>query len=632
MRHQPPIRLGAFPEGEGIRFHLWAPTARQVDVVREHGPALALHRREDGYFTGWFRELRIGDRYRYRIDGAGPFPDPASRFQPEGVHGPSEIIDARPFPWSDADWPGVKLEELVLYELHVGTFTPAGTFAAVTERLPDLVELGVTAIELMPIADFPGRRNWGYDGVCLFAPARCYGRPDDLRRLVNEAHRLGLAVFLDVVYNHLGPDGNYLRAFSPYYFTDRHQTPWGDALNFDGDSSAPVRAFFLANALYWLSEYHFDGLRLDATHAILDDSPRPFLAELTEEVRQALPERSIVLIAEDHRNLAQMIRSHQQGGWGLDGVWADDFHHQLRRLLAGDHEGYYHDFTGSVDDLVTTIRQGWFYCGQYSDYLQETRGTDPTGLNPRSFVVCLQNHDQVGNRALGERLHHQIDLAAYRAASALLLCVPQTPLLFMGQEWACSAPFLYFTDHHEELGRLVTQGRRQEFRHFSSFSDPQAQQKIPDPQAEQTFQVSILPWSEVDQEPHASIRRLYRALLHLRRTEPALQSAKREEYQVEAFAETILLRRQSPSGPTLLLVVRLRGSGVVDLQAHPLARPGSGHGWEMVLNTDDPAYGSSGNSLAIQLHQQGPILHFQQPAAVIFRETILKSSSRKDGP
>jgi maltooligosyltrehalose trehalohydrolase len=519
----------------------------------------------DGTFGALVADAKAGDRYRYEIDGGSTFPDPASRFQPEGVHGPSEIVDPRRFPWTDGGWTGVPRNDLVLYELHVGTFTPEGTFAAAARRLPYLARLGVTAVELMPVADFPGARNWGYDGVDLFAPARCYGTPDDLRRFMNAAHASDLAVVLDVVYNHLGPEGNYLSVFSPYYFSDTHANPWGQGFNFDGPNSSMVRQFFIENALHWVHEYHVDGLRLDATHAIIDNDPRPFVAQLAARVKESSA-RPVYIIAEDHRNLARMIRPEGEGGWGLDGVWADDFHHKVRVALAGDNEGYYRDYTGSMSNLAKTLNQGWHFTGQYSTYLQEPRGTDPTGLPPRRFVFCIQNHDQIGNRALGERLHHQIDLAAYRAASVLLLCAPATPLLFMGQEWAATTPFLYFTDHPEALGKLVTEGRRNEFRHFSAFSDAAARGRIPDPQDEATFRASRLDWCELAHEPHASTLRLYARLLALRRHEAAVRC---ERFAAYALSEsTLLLRQDAEEGPSLLAIIQMNGSSEIRLADH----------------------------------------------------------------
>ena len=426
----------------------------------------------------------------------------------------------------------------VFYELHVGTFTPEGTFRGVLERLPYLKNLGITAIELMPVADFPGNRNWGYDGVALFAPARCYGEPGDLRALVDAAHQHGLAVYLDVVYNHLGPDGAYANVFSPHYFTDRHQSPWGSGVNLDGPHSAEVRRFFIENALHWVHEYHIDGLRLDATHAMQDDSPVHFLAELTTTVREQSG-RPVLFVAEDHRNLARMLRPVAAGGWGIDAVWADDFHHQARVHVAHDHEGYYADFTGRAEDLATTLRQGWFFSGQHSTFLGGPRGSDPSGLSPKQFVVCIQNHDQIGNRADGARLHHEVDEGTFRALSTLLLLLPQTPLLFMGQEWAASSPFLFFTDHADDLGRKVTEGRRQEFSAFAAFADPARRAAIPDPQDPRTFARSRLQWDEAERDPHARMRRLYQRLLEIRHATPAIRTASRRALR-RAYARRAL--------------------------------------------------------------------------------------------
>jgi maltooligosyltrehalose trehalohydrolase len=617
--------LGAWPEEDGIRFRVWAPTARSIELVllsstRRGESVIPLERSDDGTFGGLVAEATAGDRYFYRIDGKGTYPDPASRSQPEGVHAASAIVDPRAFPWSDRSWRGVRRDELVIHEIHVGTFSPAGTFAGVTERLPWLAELGVTAIELMPVADFAGSRSWGYDGVDLFAPARCYGTPDDLRRLVDEAHRLGLAVLLDVVYNHFGPVGNYATAFSPNYLSSTHQSAWAACVNLDGEQSEMVREFFIENALHWVHEYHADGLRLDATHELHDEGPRHFLAELTSRVRGSAPGRDIVLIAEDHRNLAKMVQPESSGGWDLDGVWADDFHHQIRRFLAGDHEGYYRDYTGTISDLAETINQGWYYRGQHSIHLNEARGTDPRALAPRSFLICLQNHDQIGNRAFGDRLNRQVELPAFRAASALLLTAPETPLLFMGQEWAASPPFLYFTDHEEDLGKIVTEGRRREFRHFLAFVDPEAREQIPDPQAVSTFEASRLDWSEPEREPHASVLRLYRALLALRRQEPALRSNRREDFQAIALDDaSLLLRRSSPDGETLLIVVRLRGPGVVSLENRPELGRLSWDRLELVLTTEDPPFAVDPMPPQIERSPGGPVVRFRRPGALVIR-------------
>jgi maltooligosyltrehalose trehalohydrolase len=616
MQHEWRPTLGAWLEPRGARFRVWAPEARGVRLVFERpGPeAVSLERFVDGTFGALVTDAKAGDRYRYQIDGGAAFPDPASRCQPGGVHGPSEIVDPHRFTWTDRDWTGVPRNDLVLYELHVGTFTPEGTFAATAQRLPYLSRLGVTAVELMPVAAFPGDRNWGYDGVDLFAPARCYGTPDDLRRLVNEAHAGGLAVFLDVVYNHLGPEGNYLAVFSPYYFSDTHTNPWGKGLNFDGPGSSMVRQFFIENALHWVHEYHIDGLRLDATHAIVDDAPRHFVAQLTARVK-ASAARPVYVIAEDHRNLAHMLRSESDGGWGLDGVWADDFHHKVRVALAGDNEGYYRDFTGSMPNLARTLNRGWHFTGQYSTYLQGHRGTDPAGIPPRRFVFCIQNHDQIGNRALGERLHHQIDLAAYRAASVLLLCAPATPLLFMGQEWAATTPFLYFTEHPEPLGTLVTEGRRNEFRHFSAFSDAAARQGIPDPQDVSTFLASRLEWSESLHEPHASTLRLYRRLLALRRQEPALRA---DTCAAFALTETtLLLRRDAAEGPSLVAIIQMNGSSDIRLAHHDAVAGLDLSSWQLLFTTEDRPFAPDPRPPAIERHGRQLTITFTRPSAVL---------------
>lgn len=589
--HNDTVLLGALPGQGGAHFRVWAADARRVDlVIYGETPAVGTRPLEPegaGYFGAWVPGARPGDRYAYRIDGGDPRPDPASRSQPEGVHGPSQIVDPRAFAWSDQGWRGVALEDAVIYELHTGAFTPRGTFDSAIERLDELAALGVTALEIMPVAEFPGLRGWGYDGVCLWAPSRAYGGPEALRRLVDAAHARGLAVLLDVVYNHLGPDGNYLRQFSAAYFTDHHKTPWGDALNFDTPGSQQVRAFFVANALHWVHEYHLDGLRLDATHAIKDDSRPHILAEIAAAVRASLPpERRFLLIAEDERNEPALITQH-----GLDGVWADDFHHQVRVALARDHEGYYADYTGSPADLAATLRQGWFYTGQTSACSGHPRGRPADALAPPSLVHCIQNHDQVGNRALGERLNHDIGLDAYRLASALLLLSPYTPMLWMGQEWAASTPFLYFTDHNPELGRLVTQGRRAEFAGFTSFSGEQ----VPDPQERGTFERSKLQWRERGQPPHAGVLQLYRDLLALRRAQPALRRRDRASFSVTQLGGGALALRRDGDAPeqTLLALACLGGALQLDLAADP-ATAAPGRPWRILLDTEDPRYGGAG--------------------------------------
>jgi maltooligosyltrehalose trehalohydrolase len=581
--------LGSWIEGEMGAVRVWAPTATTVTLRAADSHSVfhssqipsgglspdgstgvapqdvVLAREEGGYFFGRAAWLRAGVRYWLVLDDTHVFPDPASRFQPDGVHGPSELIDPNAFVWHVDGWRGRSLDALAIYELHVGTFTPEGTFAAAADRLTSLAELGVTAVELMPIAAFPGRRNWGYDPAAQFAPADAYGHPDDLRRFVDRAHALGLGVFLDVVYNHFGPDGAYAAAFSPLFFSDRHQSPWGSGINLDGPSSEHVRAFFIENALHWLIEYRIDGLRLDATHALVDDSREHFLAELARVVRMTIVDREVLLIAEDNRNLRTLVEPPSSGGWGLDAAWADDFHHVTRRLTASDDESYFRDFAGTTSELVRTLRDGWLYRGEQSIHAEGPRGSDPTGLPLSSFVICLQNHDQVGNRAHGDRLHQEIDPAVYRALTVLLLLAPETPLLFMGQEWAASTPFLYFTDHAGDLGRQVREGRRQEFRHFRAFADVAMRDRIPDPQDPATFERSRLSWDERNRQPHSGVLTLYRQALAVRHTlEPAGRSGARNEDDIGAIDEhSIFMRRATRDGTELLVVARLSGAGQV---------------------------------------------------------------------
>jgi len=589
------LPFGANLREGGVDFRVWAPGHDAVDVVL-YGPAVEevrpLHPIGAGWFAGEVEGIGPGARYRYRLDGGDAFPDPASRAQPEGVHEPSEVVDPSAFAWTDRGWTGVPLEELVVYELHVGTFTPEGTFDAAIERLDELAALGVTAVEPMPVASFPGARNWGYDGVALFAPQATYGGPEGLRRFVDAAHARGLAVILDVVYNHLGPEGNYLHAFTGgRYFTDRHRTPWGDAVDFDGPESASVRELVINNALHWVHEYHVDGLRLDATHAIVDDSPVHVLAEMRARIRESLPAgRHFVLIAEDERNERAVVAPEPEG-LGISAVWADDFHHQLRRRIAGDDEAWFADYGGTVDEIVETLRKGWFYEGQASPSHGCPRGTPADGLPPTAFVHCIQNHDQVGNRAHGDRLNHAVDFPPYRAAAALLLLSPYTPLLWMGQEWAATSPFLYFTDHPDELGRRVTEGRRQEFGQFRAFADPAERARIPDPQAPETFARSKLDWSERDRMPHEGMLALHRTLLHLRRAHPALRRRDRNAFAVEVLGPDAIALRRTGDGSALLLVVSFSGPLHADLAARETTRLCDSAPWTLFLSTEEGRFG-----------------------------------------
>jgi maltooligosyltrehalose trehalohydrolase len=523
MRRVHAMPFGATVTADGVRFALWAPGAKSVGLcLEDRDAAINMPRRPDGWYQAQVSEARIGTRYRYLIDGKTKVPDPASRFQPDDVHGASEVIDPS-FDWRDQDWKGRPWEEVVLYELHVGTFTPAGTFAAIEERLDYLVDLGVTAIELMPVADFPGTRNWGYDGVLPFAPDSAYGRPEDLKNLVQRAHAKGLMVFLDVVYNHFGPDGNYLHVYAPSFFTDRHQTPWGAAINFDGIESANVRQFFIHNALYWLEEYHFDGLRFDAVHAICDDSEPDILQELAQAVVNGPGrKRHVHLVLENDHNAAHYLKRDEAGRTlAYDAQWNDDIHHVLHVLTTAETGGYYEDYAQEpVRQLGRCLTEGFAYQGETSAFRnQAPRGESTRDLPVTAFVSFLQNHDQVGNRAFGERITALAPATAVRAATAILLLAPSPPLLFMGQEWGASEPFLFFCDFAADLAKAVRDGRRREFARFPQFSDPAARERIPDPNAIATYEAGILDWSERERETHAAWFAFHRQLLHIRQRE-----------------------------------------------------------------------------------------------------------------
>jgi maltooligosyltrehalose trehalohydrolase len=489
-----------------------------------------MERGDDGFWQIDAPDLEPGHDYAFALDGGPALPDPRSRWQPEGVHGPSRVLDPDWFTWSDAGWQAPPLASGVVYELHVGTFTPEGTFQAVIDRLDHLLELGITHLELMPVAELPGRRGWGYDGVDLYAPHHAFGGPDGLKRLVDACHRRGLAVLLDVVYNHLGPDGNYLARFGPF-FTDRFSTPWGAAVNLDGPGSDQVRRFFIDNALMWLRDYHVDGLRIDAVHAFYDRSAMHFLEQLADEVHALGSHlgRHLVLIGESNLNDPRVVRRPEVGGYGLDAQWNEDFHHALHAVLTGERDGYYQDF-GRLADLARALTRGFTLDGVYSRYRQRTFGRPATDLPGERLLGFLQNHDQVGNRAQGDRIGHMVDPGAARIGAALVLTAPFVPMLFQGEEWGASSPFLYFTDHQDpDLAEAVRRGRRQELAAFGW-----APEDVPDPQAASTFERSVLRWDEREQEPHRSMLAWYRELIRLRRRLPELGAGRTDQVQVDA--------------------------------------------------------------------------------------------------
>lgn len=518
MRSRHEMPFGASVNRDGVRFRLWAPAARTVALsLDEHEPPLPMPAVGGGWFALTTKEARAGTRYRYFVDGVA-VPDPASRHQPEDVAGPSEVIDPLDYEWRDAEWRGRPWEEMVLYELHPGAFTASGDFAGIENRLDDLAGLGITAIELMPVADFPGRRNWGYDGVLPFAPDASYGRPEDLKRLVDACHRRGLAVFLDVVYNHFGPEGNDLGRYAPGFFTERHHTPWGAAINFDGKDAAPVRRFYVENALYWLEEFHCDGLRLDAVHAIIDDSPKHILAEIAETVHAHFDNRRAVhLVLENDRNDASWLR--RDGGRPAlyEAQWNDDLHHALHLLASGITSGYYADYAEApAARLGRALAEGFVYQGEAAAHRDGARrGTPSAHLPPTAFVSFIQNHDQVGNDAFGRRLTRLADAVSVRLVAAIYLLSPQIPMLFMGEETAADEPFPFFCDFAGELARNVREGRRQEFARFPEFADASFQVRIPDPCAAATFASAKLKPAPA----HREWRDWYGEMLALRRRE-----------------------------------------------------------------------------------------------------------------
>jgi maltooligosyltrehalose trehalohydrolase len=584
MKRRHDMPFGAAPAEGGARFRLWAPGAKTVDLCLGAGRGeeiVPMRRAEGGWFDVSRPGARAGERYRYRIHtdlrGDLRVPDPASRFNPDDIHGASELVDPLGYEWNDGAWRGRPWEEAVVYELHVGTFSPEGTYAGVEKRLDYLAELGVTAVELMPLADFPGGRGWGYDGVLPFAPESAYGRPDDLKRLVDAAHARRLMMFLDVVYNHFGPDGNYLHAYAPQFFTGRHQTPWGAAIDFEGPASRTVRDFFVHNALYWLEEYGFDGLRFDAVHAIHDASRPDIIEEIAERVRAGPGrEREIHLVLENDLNRARYL---ERDGAGrprrYTAQWNDDVHHALHVALTGESDGYYADYADrTAARLGRCLTQGFAYQGEPSAFRDgETRGEPSAHLPPTAFVSFLQNHDQVGNRALGERISQLAPENAVAAASTILLLAPSPPMIFMGEEFAAATPFLFFCNFSGDLARAVTEGRRREFARFEKFRDPAMAAAIPDPGDAATLERSRLDWTSVAREPHARMLALVRRLLELRRLEivPLIPAMRGGGAAYRALGERALEARWRSGRAELVLLANL-GDAPESLPQAPAGR------------------------------------------------------------
>ena len=582
-------------------FRVWAPRAREVVLEFETvgGVAAAgsapLLREPDGYFSLTLPTAKAGMRYRFRLDrGEMALPDPASRYQPAGPHGPSEIVDPDAFVWSDAAWRGQRREQLVIYEMHVGTYTPEGTWDAAARELPSLACLGITCLEIMPIADFAGAFGWGYDGVNLFAPTRLYGRPDDFRGFIDRAHALGIAVILDVVYNHLGPNGNYLRFFSESYFTRRYENEWGEAINFDGPDAGPVREFFLTNAGYWIEEYHLDGLRLDATQQIFDRSDDNIIAAIVRRVRTAARDRLSFVVGENETQHAQLLRPPDRGGCGLDALWNDDFHHSAMVALTGHNEAYYTDYRGRPQEFVSAAKYGFLYQGQRYKWQKKARGTPALDLGAECFVVFLQNHDQVANSGTGGRLDRLSTPGRLRAMTAYLLLMPGIPMLFQGQEFGASTPFFYFADFETDLARLVRAGRSASLVQFPSLATAEMQANLTDPGDARTFARSVLDLGE--RERHGSVYALHRDLLALRREDPVLR---RRPCRVDGAVlgdEAWMLRFFSEEGADRLLIVNIGPDLHLDPAPEPLLAPVADHGWAVCWSSESPHYGGSGTA------------------------------------
>jgi maltooligosyltrehalose trehalohydrolase len=602
-----PRELRRYPIGAELisanetHFRVWAPKATRVDVVLEESAAKNVRRtfhpfqrENDGYFSG-SAEAGAGDCYRFRVDNAERFhPDPASRFQPDGPHGSSCVVDPIKFHWTDSDWPGLKMKGQIIYEMHVGTFTEEGTWRAAAEQLPELARFGVTVIEMMPIADFPGNFGWGYDGVDLFAPTRLYGTPEDLRSFVNDAHSSGIGVILDVVYNHFGPDGNYVRVFSDHYFTAQYENDWGESINFDGPNSGPVREFFITNGRYWIEEFHFDGFRFDATHAIRDRSEEYIIGEVGRVAREAAGSRSILLIAENDLQEAKMARPRSERGDDLDGMWNDDFHHSAVMALTGRNEAYYGDYRGAPQEFISAAKYGYLFQGQPYSWQGAPRGTLALGAPPEAFVAFVENHDQVSNTLAGRRVRFETSPGRYRAMTALLLLGPWTPLLFQGQEFGTSKPFVYFSDvGDDKLREAVRKGRFEFLSQFPSLASPQTQKQLPIPSDPDSFTRCKLDFSE--REKNRQLYDLHVDLMKLRREDSRLCEQRIGGVDGAVLGpRSFVLRYFSEENDDRLLLVNLGGVQLLEPMPEPLLAPPVGFEWTTLWSSESERYGGPG--------------------------------------
>lgn len=592
------LPCGVELQPDGAHARVWAPAVRTIELVALSGGRETRHplrRDTDGHHEAFVQGLAAGDRYWFALDGRTLRPDPCSRYQPEGPHGPSAVIDPTTFRWTDQRWGGLKPYGHVLYELHVGTFTADGTWRAAAEKLPALADLGITAIELMPVSEFPGRFGWGYDGVDLYAPAHIYGTPDDLRAFIDRAHASDIGVLLDVVYNHLGPDGNYLSDFSPEYFTDKYKNDWGKPLNFEGPSA--VREFFVANAAYWIDEFHVDGLRFDATQDMHDSSSEHVLAAIATRARAAAGRRGILLVAENEPQDTRLLRSVESSGYGMDAVWNDDFHHTAIVALTGRREAYYLDYKGSAQEFVSCAKYGYLYQGQHYAWQKKRRGSAALDLPAHAFVTYLENHDQVANTGFGRRLHQITAPGRFRAITALLLLGPGTPMLFQGQEYGSSQPFLYFADHKPELNGPIADGRREFLAQFSSLRDPDVLSRLALPAAEETYRRSQLDLSEREEVPHAELLTLHRDLIALRRQDPVIAGERVRVDGAVLASEVFLIRYFGGAEGDRLLIVNLGCDIDLSPIPEPLLGPPAGADWELAWSSEAVSYGGQGTPL-----------------------------------
>lgn len=609
-RHMP---VGAEVQKQGgVHFRVWAPLWQEIKVKYADQADLAdaqvaaLTNEGDGYFSGFVPDAQAGTCYCFQT-GSGCFPDPASKFQPEGPHGPSQVVDIAAFPWTDQNWLGLEHRDLVIYELHVGTFTHLGTWSAAEEKLADLAELGITMVEVMPVADFPGRFGWGYDGVNLFAPYHQYGSPQDFQRFVNRAHELGIGVILDVVYNHLGPDGNYLSQYSEDY-KSQVKTEWGDALNFDGNNAEPVREYFIQNALYWIRDYHLDGLRFDAIHQIVDTSPEHILGAIARRARQ-LSMKKLFLVAENDLQTAFITQPPAKNGCGLDAMWNDDFHHSAIVALTGKNEAYFANYHGFPQEFISACKRGFLYQGQYDPWRKQARGTSGLDMGPDNFVAFIQNHDQVANSLWGRRIHELASPGQLRAMTALLLLGPCIPMLFQGQEFASSSPFLYFGEHKPDLARAVAEGRAEFLSQFPSIATTAARAMLRNPEREDTFQLCKL--NHEDREKNHGVYHMHGDLIRLRKSDPVIKNRQKGSYDGAVLNATSFLLRyfDETHGDRLLIINQGQGYRLAHAP-EPLLAPPEGREWSLIWSSEDVKYGGSGTP-PIQSEDQGWLLPAQ---------------------